>query len=48
MKNPWEYMSTNTNSNKKKSKNDKDDSDDEDIDSIKTDDPIIVRLIQVN
>ena len=47
--NPWEYMSTNTNSKKKKNKKDnKDDSDDEDIDNNKDDDPLILRLIQVN
>ena len=49
MKNPWEYMSTNTNANKKKNKkDDKDHSDDEDTDRIKNDDPLILRLIQVN
>ena len=49
MKDPWEYMSTNTNANKKKNKkDDKDHSDDEDIDSIENDDPLIVRLVQLN
>ena len=48
MKNPWEYMSTETNPNKKKSdKDNKGESDDEDSDGIRDDDPRILKLIQV-
>ena len=48
MKNPWEYMSTETNPNKKKAdKNNKDDSDDENDDGTLDDDPRILKLIQV-
>ena len=47
--NPWEHLSTSTNSKKKKNKKDnKDDSDNEDTDNNKDDDPLILRLIQVN